>query len=92
MAPATPSPTGAPQASFAAAGTNRTRAVDYWAVEDAQERERLPLYQVIPAARPEELTPANGWPKRGTYLTWHRSHGDNGGTRYSASAKSTAKT
>jgi quinoprotein glucose dehydrogenase len=57
---------------------------DYWAVEDAAARERLPLYQTIPAAQPHELTPANGLPKRETYLTWHRSHGDNGGTRYSA--------
>jgi quinoprotein glucose dehydrogenase len=29
------------------------------------------------------LTPANGFPKSETYLTWYRSHGDNGGTRYS---------
>jgi quinoprotein glucose dehydrogenase len=57
---------------------------DYWAIEDAQAREKLPLYKIIPAARPEELTPANGYPKRETFLTWHRSHGDNGGTRYSA--------
>src|SRR5207249_4146738 len=56
----------------------------YWAVEDAKEREKLPLYLVIPAAKPEELTLANGFPKRETFLTWHRSHGDNGGTRYSA--------
>ncbi|MBP9900399.1 MAG: PQQ-binding-like beta-propeller repeat protein, partial [Verrucomicrobia bacterium] len=57
---------------------------DYWAVEDPKEREKLPLYQIIPAAEPGELTPANGFPKRETFLTWHRSHGDNGGTRYSA--------
>ena len=56
----------------------------YWALEDAKEREKLPLYQTIPAAKPEELTAANGFPKRETYLTWHRSHGDNGGTRFSA--------
>ncbi len=56
----------------------------YWAVEDAQAREKLPLYQTIPAAKPDELTPANGYPKRKTFLTWHRSHGDNGGMRYSA--------
>lgn len=56
----------------------------YWSLEDPVEREKLPLYQTIPAARPEELTLANGLPKRETYLTWHRSHGDNGGTRYSA--------
>jgi quinoprotein glucose dehydrogenase len=57
---------------------------DYWAIEDAKEREKLPLYKVIPAARPDELTPANGYPKPETFLTWHRSHGDNGGMRYSA--------
>jgi quinoprotein glucose dehydrogenase len=57
---------------------------DYWAVEDAAEREKLPLYQTIPAARPEELTVANGCPSRETYRNWNRSHGDNGGTRFSA--------
>src|SRR6266436_5659215 len=57
---------------------------DYWAVEDAKEREKLPLYKIIPAAKSEELTPANGFPKPETFLTWHRSHGDNGGMRYSA--------
>src|SRR5439155_456787 len=56
----------------------------YWTVEDPKEREKLPLYQIIPAAKPEELAPANGCPKRETFLTWHRSHGDNGGMRYSA--------
>src|SRR5208282_2823677 len=30
------------------------------------------------------LTPANGYPKRKTFLTWQRSHGDNSGARYSA--------
>ena len=57
---------------------------DHWAVEDPAEREKLPLYKTIPAAKPEELTPANGYPTRDTFLTWHRSHGDNGGMRYSA--------
>lgn len=56
----------------------------YWAVEDAQAREKLPLYQTLPAAKSDELTPANGYPKRETFLNWHRSHGDNGGMRYSA--------
>src|SRR5436190_2742131 len=70
-----------PEAHSSKTPNNR---VDYWAVEDAIAREKLPLYQIIPAARPEELTPANGCPKRETFLTWHRSHGDNGGTRYSA--------
>ncbi len=59
------------------------RGVDYWAVEDAGEREKLPLYRVIPAATPADLTPANGYPKRSTFRTWQRSHGDNAGTRYS---------
>ncbi len=57
---------------------------DYWAVESAAERAKLPLYRVIPAAKPEELTPANGFPKLETFLTWHRSHGDDSGARYSA--------
>jgi len=56
----------------------------YWTVEDPSEREKLPLYVTIPAAKPEELTPANGLPKRDLYRTWHRSHGDSGGTRFSA--------
>jgi quinoprotein glucose dehydrogenase len=56
----------------------------YWVVEDANAREKLPLYLTIPAAKADELTPANGYPKRKTFLTWNRSHGDNGGMRYSA--------
>ncbi len=59
----------------------------YWRIEDSKAREQLPLYQTIPAAKPEELTPANGLPKRELYRTWHRSHGDNGGTRFSALAQ-----
>ena len=55
----------------------------YWTVEDAAARARLPLYKTIPAAKPSELTPANGYPHKETFMTWHRSHGDNGGTRYS---------
>jgi quinoprotein glucose dehydrogenase len=60
---------------------------NYWAVEDASERAKLPLYLTMSAARPEDLTPANGFPTREAYLNWHRSHGDNGGTRYSALAQ-----
>jgi quinoprotein glucose dehydrogenase len=80
------SPSSAPARSTRTEGTGETPALlsDYWTIEDAAERAKLPLYQVIPAATPAELTPANGFPKRETYLTWHRSHGDNGGTRYSA--------
>jgi glucose dehydrogenase len=42
------------------------------------------MYQTTPAAQPEELMPANGFPKRGAYRSWQRSHGDNGATHYSA--------
>lgn len=57
---------------------------DYWSVEDPAARAALPMFQTIPAATPEELTPANGYPHRKTFTTWHRSHGDNAGTRFSA--------
>ncbi|HXJ76617.1 MAG TPA: hypothetical protein VNM37_27420, partial [Candidatus Dormibacteraeota bacterium] len=77
------------QPGVAAPGDGPTPALaltnhDYWAVENAAEREKLPLYKVIPAAKPEELTPANGYPKLEAMVTWHRSHGDDGGMRYSA--------
>lgn len=37
-------------------GTNH----NYWSVEDAGARERLPLYETIPAARPDELSDSAG--------------------------------
>jgi quinoprotein glucose dehydrogenase len=57
--------------------------IDHWAVENAKEREQLPLYQEIPAAKPDELTPNQQLPKPESFQTWHRSQGDNAGTRYS---------
>ncbi len=66
---------------LAAAAQTNTK---YWAVEDAAARARLPLYKIIPAATAAELTPANGYPKPDSFFVWHRSHGDNAGTRYSA--------
>ncbi|MEW6305935.1 MAG: PQQ-binding-like beta-propeller repeat protein [Verrucomicrobiota bacterium] len=60
---------------------------DTWAVEDAKEREKLPLYKTIPAAKATELTPANGLPTRETLMTWTRSHGGDGCERYSALAQ-----
>ncbi len=57
---------------------------DYWNIEDRAARERLPLYKIVPAAKPEELTPANGLPDQESFRTWQRSHGGNGSTRYSA--------
>ncbi|HNQ74903.1 MAG TPA: PQQ-binding-like beta-propeller repeat protein [Verrucomicrobiota bacterium] len=68
---------------LAAAGQPQ-RDSQYWTVEDAAARARLPLYQIIPAASPEALTPTDGLPARETFRTWHRSHGDNGGRRFSA--------
>jgi quinoprotein glucose dehydrogenase len=54
------------------------------AIEDTAARAALPLYQTIPAAKAEELTPANGQPRVETMRTWTVSHGDAGATRYSA--------
>jgi len=56
----------------------------YWRIEDAAARARLPLYQTIPAATPGELTPSDGLPKKKAFRSWTRSHGDNGGRRYSS--------
>src|SRR4029077_14058644 len=75
---------GEPRKTDLAGSSGGAMAHDYWAIEDAKAREKLPLYKIIPAARPDELTPANGCPKPETFLSWHRSHGDNGGMRYSA--------
>ena len=41
-----------------------------WGTENAAEREKLPLYRTVPAAEPGELTPANGFPKKDTFLAW----------------------
>jgi len=59
----------------------------YWEIEDPAERERLPLYQVIPAAATEALTPTEPGAPGPDYSTWPRSHGDQGGRRYSALAQ-----
>jgi quinoprotein glucose dehydrogenase len=58
--------------------------VDYWAIEGAKAREKLPLYKTIPAAKPAELTPHNGWPAAESYRTWARSHSGDANERYSA--------
>ncbi len=52
-------------------------------LEDPERRAALPLYQTIPAARTEDLTPALDVPAT-NYSTWTRSHGDAGNTRFSA--------
>ena len=51
---------------------------------ESNNRGRLPEFQVIPAARPETLTPANGWPAQESYRNWTRSHGGPTSNRYSA--------
>jgi len=53
-------------------------------VEDAAARAALPLQQVIPAARLDELTPTDGSIPAGAFRTWTVSHGDAGSRRYSA--------
>lgn len=52
-------------------------------VEDANARLSLPLYMTIPAENPGALTRANGYPKKETFTSWYRSHGDMGSSRYS---------
>ena len=50
--------------------------------EDAAARAALPEFRTIPAARPEELTPAADVPLE-PFGRWNRSQGDNGARRYS---------
>ncbi|MES2694011.1 MAG: PQQ-binding-like beta-propeller repeat protein [Verrucomicrobiota bacterium] len=51
-------------------------------VEDAQARAALPEYKTIPAALPDELSPAAAAPLA-PFAQWSRSQGDNGARRYS---------
>ena len=53
-------------------------------IEDAAERAKLPEFQTIPAAKPDELTRANGWPKLEEFRTWSRSLGGPTSNRFSA--------
>jgi quinoprotein glucose dehydrogenase len=53
-------------------------------VEDAAQRAKLPLYQVIEAATPGEQTPTNGLPVAESLRSWTVSHGDAFADRYSA--------
>ena len=52
-------------------------------LEDPAARARLPEFKVIPAAQPNELTPALPVPAE-QFTGWTRSQGDNGARRYSA--------
>jgi quinoprotein glucose dehydrogenase len=49
----------------------------------AGARENLPPFQVIPAAKPEELTKSNGWPASGNRANWERSLGGATSNRFS---------
>ena len=42
----------------------------------------LPVYKIVPAAKREELTPANGWPAASTSTQWTRSNGGSASNRY----------
>ncbi len=57
---------------------------DFWSVEDPAERDRLPLYQTIPAATRDQLTLNTNRPLPGAGKDWTRSHADSGGTRFSS--------
>jgi quinoprotein glucose dehydrogenase len=63
--------------------THSPAAEDYWAIESKEEREKLPLYKYIEAAKPKELTPANGFPHKEELIKWERSHGGNHNMRFS---------
>ncbi len=52
-------------------------------IENPDERLRLPEFKVIPAAKPNELTPASSI-SPGRFSTWTRSQGDEGSRRYSS--------
>src|SRR4051812_20471459 len=51
-------------------------------LDDPVERAALPEWKVIPAAKPNELTPAAEIPLA-PFARWTRSQGDNGARRYS---------
>src|SRR5262245_60813424 len=52
-------------------------------LDDPRARAALPEFKIIPAAKPEELTPAAGIPME-PFARWTRSQGDNGARRYSS--------
>jgi len=56
---------------------------DYLVVESVEDRERLPLYKILPAADAESLTLSSRTETPGEFVDWHRSHGDHSSNRYS---------
>ncbi len=70
---------------FDSRGALLSSTADPWAVEDAKERAALPEFTEIPAAAPEELTPASSaCPAPASLTNWHRSFGDAAASRFSA--------
>ena len=60
--------------------------LDAWELEDAVVRDALPLYEVIPAADPDELTAELSveLPPGVAVGDWHRSHGNHSSDRFSS--------
>jgi len=52
--------------------------------DDPAQRAALPEFRTIPAATPDELTSANGWPATDALRGWSRSLGGPTSDRYSA--------
>lgn len=69
--------------TLAAASQGRLAPEEYWRIEDEKERQQLPLYQTIPAARSNELTPAGDGSDLVSQADWTRSQGGDAGTRFS---------
>jgi quinoprotein glucose dehydrogenase len=62
----------------------RPTHAEYWQVESAADRAKLPKYRTIPAARPSELTSVGDGADLASGADWTRSHGGDAGTRFSA--------
>jgi hypothetical protein len=43
---------------------------DHWAIESTCEREKLPLYKTIPAAKPQEFTSENSFPRGDAFVAF----------------------
>ena len=55
----------------------------WWDKEDPAERAKLPEFKIIPAGKSEDFTVAGAQEIPGADKDWVRSHGDEGGTRFS---------
>jgi len=55
----------------------------YWIVESEADRNELPIYHKIPAAKLQDLTKSAPWPPEEDFVNWHRSHGDSTSSHFS---------